>query len=693
MSKRQKTTDSSRFATGDLTRKCFVSQSALSNVLRDIKTNGLPETYSRTSIHRARKELAHTQTDYGPLLVPQEFVLPGTNKKVGAAVRVEMLNPFAFLQYVCEHSDRYAELVLTTFEQHQCSPSEPWNIVLYQDGVDPGDGLVKEKGRHSVVFYWSFLEFGTMQLCHEELWATPLILRTTAAKQFGMSNVAHRVLEQFHTDTQDMLITGVLVYPRGKQVRLFAKVGTLFGDLPALCEIIAAKGHSGNLLCPVCQNASNHKTGGATPLHSRNKYCTPITCFDIEKFKLHSNKSLEDMCNRLQELKTNTAITKSKLEELETNVYGYSWTSKHIFINKRFRISAADAIHFDWAHIYLQSGIADTEFGVFMKEMHKSRSKHHQCTYDNLRAYVEKWTLPKSRGNLLYLFDKDHTDRFLRTGDFSCSSSEFLSLAPIICRFLKRVVKPHVIGMPEEKNVDCMIAVLDVIKVLQLCKVKGRISPATLAQAIKKHLDMFLETYGEDLVRPKHHYALHLPRQLCLVGFLFSTLTHERKHRAFKRYAQGRTTLQSFEVGVSREVICHNIWELCEKYACAYTTSQPSKKQLWHLEEMFENCTEFTIHNELYQIGYIHSGDVVACFHEGSVKYGQLLITVGMVLPDGGSTMTSIITLFETESDEDGFTKCIVRDSAMKLEARYLLAAVAFSMTPDRSSCIVANPN
>ena len=165
--------DASRFAIGDLTRKSYVSQSALSNILRDIGQFGLPSTYSRASIQRSRTALAQTETPcYGALMIRQEFEVAGSNKKVGKTVEAAMLNPFSFLHYVCEHSARYSRIILETLERHPCSPSDPWSIVIYQDGVDPGDGLVKEKGRHSVVFYWTFLEFGTMQLCHEEMWAT-----------------------------------------------------------------------------------------------------------------------------------------------------------------------------------------------------------------------------------------------------------------------------------------------------------------------------------------------------------------------------------------------------------------------------------------------------------------------------------------------------------------------------------------
>ena len=125
-----------------------------------------------------------------------------------------------------------------------------------------------------------------------------------------------------------------------------------------------------------------------------------------------------------------------------------------------------------------------------------------------------------------------------------------------------------------------MIAVLDVIDLCVKCRMPGRVAPTTLMAAIVKHLDLFIQVYGEDAVKPKHHYSLHLPLQLLIFGALLSTLVLERKHRAFKRYARGRTNLRNFEVGVSQEVLCHLVWELTEKHADAYSTSTPTSKQL-----------------------------------------------------------------------------------------------------------------
>ena len=63
-------------------------------------------------------------------------------------------------------------------------------------------------------------------------------------------------------------------------------------------------------------------------------------------------------------------------------------------------------------------------------------------------------------------------------------------------------------------------------------------------------------------MRPKHHYALHLPIQLYHNGFLVATMCMERKHRVVKRYLRPRRTLKAFELGVMEELTCFETWQL-----------------------------------------------------------------------------------------------------------------------------------
>ena len=90
----------------------------------------------------------------------------------------------------------------------------------------------------------------------------------------------------------------------------------------------------------------------------------------------------------------------------------------------------------------------------------------------------------------------------------------------------------------------------------------NKTSPDKLAEAIKKHFDLFVEAYGKEKIRPKNHYLLHLPDMLAEFGTLIMTFVHERKHRAVKRYTQYRCNLRSWSASVIEEISCHNAWEL-----------------------------------------------------------------------------------------------------------------------------------
>jgi hypothetical protein len=486
----------------------FASQSALNSILADVKSGGAPDSFSRASQYRARKDLCHTETPYGKLVTQRTLEVTR-----GKPITVAFLNPFAFIHYCCERSKNYSVIMLNALDRNPSSPSNPWHIVLYQDGVDPGDGLAKNKSRHEFVFYWSFLEFGMAVLCHEEVWGTATVMRTVMAKRLpgGVTELTHRVLEQFHNDEHDMRITGVNILCQGSQNRhrIFGKVRVLMSDIPALTEMLSSKGHGALKPCACCQNATHHKPpGGAVPIHVYSEYCVQITDTNIENFKQHTNESLRQVATKLQELK----VTKSGgvLEHLETNVYGYTWTPWSIIANARFGIDAADAIMFDWAHLYVSDGLADVEFGEYMKAMHVATTQGgigHTCTYSTLGDYLKGWKWPKSRGSPLHLFEPEKTKRFIKSGDFNCSASEFLSLAPLIKRFLERVVMPQVESIPGLRlKTESMIAVLKVLDILQKCKLKGAVTPDKLRTAIKTHLDLFKACHDVSDMRPKHHY-------------------------------------------------------------------------------------------------------------------------------------------------------------------------------------------
>ena len=60
------------------------------------------------------------------------------------------------------------------------SPDSPLHMVLYLDGITPGNVLRPDNKRKIWAFYATFLELGREHLCHEECWIPLAVLRTSA---------------------------------------------------------------------------------------------------------------------------------------------------------------------------------------------------------------------------------------------------------------------------------------------------------------------------------------------------------------------------------------------------------------------------------------------------------------------------------------------------------------------------------
>ena len=160
-------------------KKSFLTSRALQDVLKTIDKEGLPIAFSRASHRRAISSLCTTETDYGTLVnhVPISW---SDIERHGDTVPIQ--NPLAFFYYNCQKSPHYAELVRRGLEQHPCTPSTPWSLILYQDGVDASDGLAKNHHRKSAIFYWSFKEFGPRALAHEQVWGVAANIRIHECK-------------------------------------------------------------------------------------------------------------------------------------------------------------------------------------------------------------------------------------------------------------------------------------------------------------------------------------------------------------------------------------------------------------------------------------------------------------------------------------------------------------------------------
>ena len=85
-------------------------------------------------------------------------------------------------------------LVRTAFLLPASPPRGPtWHLILYCDGITPGAVLSPENRRKGLVFYGSFLQFGSL-LSFEEVWISLALARTRSYAHpvpSCMSNILH----------------------------------------------------------------------------------------------------------------------------------------------------------------------------------------------------------------------------------------------------------------------------------------------------------------------------------------------------------------------------------------------------------------------------------------------------------------------------------------------------------------------
>ena len=686
MSKRRKTTDAK--ALMSLGRASYASKSGIASLVSHIKAHGVPDTFDKTAQFRARKTVCRTETPYGKLVVelPVEF-------STGPPGKLGFQNPLAFLHYHCGESKHYAQIVSDALRRSPCSPQSPWRMIIYQDGVDPSDGLAKNHSRKSVVFYWSFVEYGMHALAHEEVWGTICVMRASqvARLQGNVSQLFELILGLFFGPIHDIRLSGVSVRvchgDRPTQATIVASVGVMLADEPALKELLDCKGHAGTKPCCLCVDATLHKTQGI-PMHLLCDAAVSITNTSWDAFTKHSDESIRAVVRRINAHHDDLLagrITKDHFN-LCSQMLGWNWTPANIILNDRFNLQVASSVMFDWAHIYVHDGLADVELGQCMKAFHSRRLA---TTFKELGEYVGTFTFPKGSPNPGHLFNDSANANNARKGSFTCSGSEFLTLVPVLHRYFDRVVR----GRDQlGANVASMVACLSVV-ILVMSIRTGSVSASALFEAIVLHLELYKACYGDSAMRPKHHYALHLPAMLEFFGFLLATFTEERKHRLVMRYTRDRKSLQSWDLGAIEEITCHQMWELSQPFFLAFSSARPRGRICWALQEAFPGVDDdaFTLVSDICcNGGRACHGDIVSCLMEGTMELGELLISVAV--KDLG--MYSLVALWEFEAaGPDAWVKAKVSDErVVKLETASIDTVFTLRMADDRRSAMVFLP-
>ena len=166
--------------------------------LSAVEGERLPEQSRRGSQYKARKAQCYKKTPYGPLL--DQLYVP---LHAGGELKTAVAKPLAMFHGQCAASPSLGKIAHEALARNPCSPSRPWNIVFYEDGVGVTDGLATHHNRNNAVFYSNLLEFGQRALAHEEVWRTLAIVREHVARMLvgGLAELANTMMGGFFKES------------------------------------------------------------------------------------------------------------------------------------------------------------------------------------------------------------------------------------------------------------------------------------------------------------------------------------------------------------------------------------------------------------------------------------------------------------------------------------------------------------
>ena len=405
-----------------------ISQRALESTLQHVRDYGLPSTISAASQRRARHAAVQSESPYGQVLQPFRLDLarPGTSWETW------LCHPFALLYRTIQECKPFRSLLREKLQQHPCTVTRPWRIIIYFDEVTPTDPCSTKADGHKIYgFYWTFCEFADV-IFDNDIWfivsCAPSI--EVSELQTGMSQVVKHVMRNcfFNPKSHNFETSGLLLdmsEPAPGQpaqgldmVRLFARHAYTICDFAALKELLTSLGPTALKPCPACCNIVKDDVADGHDL-------LPLSSLETHKWKLHTDQSVRDMQAYLRAHKGR--ISKTAFGELETRM-GYHYNANSVINDLLFK--SISTLRFDWAHTYFSTGLFGKELDAFIQLARaiSPRKKPAFVTYDDLNDYLASWTFPAPYKACKLIFSN---------GSMAATMSEQLTVAPVLRLFFR----------------------------------------------------------------------------------------------------------------------------------------------------------------------------------------------------------------------------------------------------------------
>jgi len=451
------------------------------------------------------------------------------------------------LQYFVKESDFFKELM------GGVAGNDPTRSVLelifYIDGITPGNVLRPDNRRKLWAFYCTFIDFGPHNICREEVWLPLAVLRHSIEHKLDgrVSCAARHLLNSIVESGQ----SGTFVNTTTPKV-VFWRIGRVLADEEGLKSLYNSKGASGIKQCTLCSNVVSMSSN----LSAEGIVCIART--NPANFQLHSDSDVWRSVDRVHaaaEAVSAGTMTKGAFEDLQ-KATGFTHCSAGVLLDVGLRrhLLPVTTFRYDWMHVFLSHGVLNHELHNLLTVARRL----HRVGFKQLDEFSRAgWKWPAS-GKKLQDFFSEGRER-ASSDSFKAMASEVLVVYPLVRQFSRKVLQ-RLGGMTKE--LDSFYALCEVVDMLHGVKMGSKIEPNLLQNKLVQHGCLHQLAYGSDCVKPKHHFAFHIPLQLERDRMILDTFVLERKHQPIKQCAQHVKNTTTYERSVLSRVLVDQLRKL-----------------------------------------------------------------------------------------------------------------------------------
>ena len=392
------------------------------------------------------------------------------------------------------------------------NPNKPVHLIPYSDEYTPGNVLHPEVRKKTCVWYFSVMEFG-QALSSACLWIPAAAILSSKMKNLaGKSSYVHRVvLEAALSDPLGICNSGILLSIDGVQTLVTAVLEDPIGDELDLKSSLDVKGSSGLKTCFKCTNVFMRDHAG-----SKLEGHVDITCTDKDKFSAMTDAELYEASDIVHAAAPNKRSTQATNWGVNYNPNGVLQSA---LVRSRMRPTRT---RFDRLHVFESNGISAMEIDLLIASLAADKKFSNKEVADFCNA-----------GWFSQMGGKTGNVRIsIRDNQLKGMASDVLTAMPILYNFVCTFLQDW-----DNDKVEAFKTLYAVTAQLQRIKFSGDCSEAAtrkLADLIAKHCELFKRAYGSEEIKPKHHYAFHLPEQFFLDGVYIDCFAMERMHALMK---------------------------------------------------------------------------------------------------------------------------------------------------------------